>query len=229
MHMDSGYLQILFAIIFKDLGCFSPPSLQIIENLQKNYKISAIFVEGGYDEVDTSIFGRVKDEKLRNNIIEGLFEKGRLTGAEYYYLKNDVKTPFYGLEDRDAHQSNLERLSKALNSNEKYNEKLAEIKEEIEYLKTKYFSRENHKFTTTFENYKYGKMSVERYYALLRKYIEKLNQNDEKYNSLLPVSSDKYPVFSAYCGLLKAGKKIDYNKAAFEMQSLVNYLKDNLS
>lgn len=202
---------------------------RIIDRLQKNYKISAVFIEGGYDEVDPGIFGRVKDEKLRNNIIEGLFEKGRLTGAEYYYLKNDVKTPFYGLEDKSVHQANLDRLSKALANNKKYNEKLSEIKAEIEYLKAKYFSRENQRFTETFENYKNGKISVERYYALLRKYIEKLNKNDAKYNSLLSVSRDKYPVFREYCELMNAGKRIDYNKAAVEMQSLVSYLKDNLS
>ena len=202
---------------------------QIIENLQKNYKISAIFVEGGYDEVDTSIFGRVKDEKLRNNIIEGLFEKGRLTGAEYYYLKNDVKTPFYGLEDKNIHRQNIERLSKALDNNEKYKEKLSEIKDEIEYLKAKYFSRENHRFTATFESYKSGRMPMERYYALLRKYIGKLDNNDDKYNSLLPISFEKYPIFTLYCELLKTSKKIDYNKATYEMQVLVNHLKENLS
>ena len=202
---------------------------QIIGNLQKSYEISAIFVEGGYDKVDTGIFGRVKDEKLRNNIIEGLFEKGRLTGAEYYYLKNDVKTPFYGLEDKEIHHQNLERLSKALDNNERYQEKLSEIKSEIEYLKAKYFSRENHKFTATFENYRQGKMPAERYYALLRKYIEKLDNNDAKYNSLLPISSEKYPIFTAYCELIKTSRKIDYKKASYEMQVLVNYLKDNLS
>ncbi|MDR1195448.1 MAG: hypothetical protein LBL00_03120, partial [Endomicrobium sp.] len=202
---------------------------QIMENLQKSYNVSAVFVEGGYGEVDTGIFGRVKDEKLRNNIIEGLFEKGRLTGAEYYYLKNDVKIPFYGLEDETVHKQNLKRLSKALDGNAKYNEKLSEIRSEIDYLKAKYFSRENHKFTDTFENYKYGKMPIERYYALLKKYIEKLSQNDDKYNSLLSFSHDKYPIFSAYCKLLNAGKNINYNKASLEMQGLVNHLKDKLS
>ena len=127
------------------------------------------------------------------------------------------------------HQANLDRLSKALANNKKYNEKLSEIKAEIEYLKAKYFSRENQRFTETFENYKNGKISVERYYALLRKYIEKLNKNDAKYNSLLSVSRDKYPVFREYCELVNVGKRIDYNKAAVEMQSLVSYLKDNLS
>jgi hypothetical protein len=106
---------------------------------------------------------------------------------------------------------------------------LAEIKAEIEYLKAKYFSRENHKFTATFESYKYGTMPMERYYALLRKYIEKLDNNDSKYNSLLPISFEKYPVFIEYCELLKTSKKIDYDKATYEMHVLVNRLKENLS
>ncbi|MDR1942163.1 MAG: hypothetical protein LBQ47_07535, partial [Endomicrobium sp.] len=202
---------------------------RIIDALQKTYNISAIFVEGGYDEIDTGVFESVKDEKLKNNIIEGLFEKGRLTGAEYYYLKNDIKTPFYGLEDRDIHEQNLERLSKALNNNQKYNEKLSQIKAEIEYLKAKYFSRENHRFSATFEKYKSGAMPMERYYAVLRKYIEKLNRSGDKYNSLLSISSGKYPLFIAFCSLMQAKKKIEYNKAAFEIGSLVNYFKANLS
>ncbi|MDR2427186.1 MAG: hypothetical protein LBD46_08435, partial [Endomicrobium sp.] len=225
---NSGYT----VVNIQDLHCHIEVQRnieRIIESLQKNYKISAIFVEGGYDEVDTSIFSRVKDEKLRNNIIEGLFEKGRLTGAEYYYLKNDVKTPFYGLENKEIHKQNLERLSKALSNGGQYKMNLMEIKSEIEYLKAKYFSRENHRFSTTFESYKYGRMPMERYYAVLRKYIEKLDNNDSKYNSLLPISFEKYPVFIAYCELLKTSKKIDYNKATYEMQELVNRLKKNLS
>ncbi|MCL2335322.1 MAG: trypsin-like peptidase domain-containing protein, partial [Endomicrobia bacterium] len=54
------------------------------------------------------------------------------------------------------------------------------------------------------------------------------NADDDKYNSLLYVSMDRYPVFRDYTELLETAKKIDYKKASDELMLLVSRLKDTL-
>ena len=200
----------------------------IIDNLQKQYEISSIFVEGGYGKIDTSVFEAIEDGYLKDSIIKGMLENGRLTGTEYFLLKNKVGIPVYGLENESVHKQNLARLAGALNNRQHYAEVLLEIKKEIDYLQSKYLSRENKKFNRMIEEYKSGRIKPERYYALLAKYINKINSGNDKYNSFLYISQDRYPVFKLYGTLLNSSGKIDYKKASYEMKRIIDSLKDKL-
>ncbi|MDR2192712.1 MAG: hypothetical protein LBO62_07545, partial [Endomicrobium sp.] len=219
-------------ISVQDLHCNSEVQSnieQIIANLIKNYKISAVFVEGGYGIVDPgAAFENIRDKSVKSDIIDTLFNYGRLTGTERYYLKNKTEIPLIGLEDRQIHKENLARLSKTIGNVAKYGEILSALKSDIDYLKAKYLSRENLKFSKTADDYKSGKLSDKKYYVLLKKYINKINNADRDYNPLLPLAFEKYPEFTNYCALLEESGSINYNKVVSEMQILVNVLKNKL-
>ncbi|MCL2335295.1 MAG: hypothetical protein FWC57_04450, partial [Endomicrobia bacterium] len=176
-------------INIQDLHCDSEVQKNIsliIDALQKSNEISCIFVEGGYGKVDTEVFNKIKDERFRDAVIEGMLRDGRLTGAEYYSIKNSSvkdgsvkdssvkdgsvkdgsKIPIYGLEDETVHKQNLERLARALDSEPRYEQELAKIKNEIGYLQFKYFSRNNKRFDKIVKEYRSGSMKPDKYYAL---------------------------------------------------------------
>lgn len=220
-------------INIQDLHCNAEAQKNIsniIDYLQKQYEISAVFTEGGYDIIneDIKVFERIEDKNIKGSLIESILQEGRLTGSEYYFLKNNVKIPFLGLEDKEIHQNSLAMLSKISSKRDFYNIHLNHIKEEIDYLKIKYLSRENIRFAKFFEKYKSGEMHISRYYRALNKYIEKINRNDDKYNSLLHFSIDRYPVFQTFCELQKLSKSINHNKAAKELHFLVEHFKNHI-
>lgn len=221
---DSDYT----VVNIMDLHCHTEVQKNIssiIENLQQDYNISAIFLEGGYDKVNTDIFKSIKNEGFRNSLIEAIINKGRLTGTEYFFLKNESKIPFFGLEDKDIHKENLKRLSNILNNKEIYKEILSKVKSEIDYLKAKNLSFENKKFNRFISRYKAGEILPQRYYSLLRKYINKINKDEDRYNSFLSMSLEKYPVFNKYCTLLNYSKEINFDRATYEMQVFLDELK----
>ena len=55
----------------------------IIGELSKRYKVKKVYVEGGYGEIDTGWIGTIRDEKIKEEVIEKLLEEGILTGSEY--------------------------------------------------------------------------------------------------------------------------------------------------
>ncbi|MDR1940955.1 MAG: hypothetical protein LBQ47_01335, partial [Endomicrobium sp.] len=218
-------------INIQDLHCHGEVQKNIsaiIDSLSKNAEISAIFVEGGYGAVDLSLYKNIKDKALREKITEELLLQGRLTGTEYFYLKSGSKIPLFGLEDKSVHEANLERLSSILKKQERYNGALLKIKSEIKWLQDKYLSRENKKFNAFLESYADGKISAAKYYSVLSKYVEKVSAKSGGYNALLNFSPEKYPVFASYLNLLKDQKKINYNKASYELQLLISRFKEIL-
>ncbi len=215
----------------QDLHCHAEVQKNIcaiIEDLQKKYEISAIFVEGGYGDINTDIFRNMDDKTIKLKILDNLIDNGRLTGAEYFDVKNNSSIPLYGLEDKKVHQENFERLTEIFTNRSLYSTELLRIKNEISYLKAKYFSSEGKRFDAFLESYKNGKISSEKYYSFLKKYINKISLQDEDYNSFLYVSLDRYPAFSLYCDLLQQSKSINYNKASLEMRNLVKQLQETL-
>jgi len=94
---------------------------EIIKTLDKNYALKAIFIEGGYGPIDVSWVNKVKDEKIKSLIIEKMLQDGYLTGAEYYVIQNSKYNLLKGIEERDIHQSNLDRLSKIMEKQPEYN------------------------------------------------------------------------------------------------------------
>ncbi|MDR2192225.1 MAG: hypothetical protein LBO62_05050, partial [Endomicrobium sp.] len=222
-----------FSVInIQDLHCHAEVQkniASIIEILQKNGNIAAVFTEGGYGKIDLSVYGAIKDADLKETFIENLLSQGRLTGSEYFALKRNLETPLYGLDEQETHLLNLERLAEITLKEERYLQVLSKVKSEIEYLQNKYLSKENKKLNKLVEKHRQGEISSRKYYALLCKYIEKVNAAGERYNPLLTVSLSKYPAFENYITLLKLSDQINYDKASREIQALLGNLKNVLT
>ena len=81
------------------------PSVQknisdIISFFTEKYNIKSVYVEGGYGNINTKWLSNIKDEEIKNKIINILFENGSLTGAEYFSVTNpSAKINIYGIEN----------------------------------------------------------------------------------------------------------------------------------
>ncbi|MFA6613152.1 MAG: hypothetical protein WCS83_00045 [Endomicrobiia bacterium] len=207
-------------INIQDLHCH--PIVQknisnIIELFNKEHEISNIYLEGAYGKVSTKWITQSIGSSSKNNVIEKMIETGRLTGAEYYSVLSGKTEIIKGLEQREAYLDNLKRFGKILENQEKINKILEEIKKSTLMLKNKYYDRKQLKIEQLSNDYINGKITPEKYFALLSKHVDKLGIDIHKYNNTY-----------SYIMLLSQQKKLSYKKITKELQTLVLLLKERI-
>ena len=99
--------------------------------LASNYKVSAIYAEGGMGDISVDWINQIQDKELRSRVIEQLLEDGVLTAAEYYAMthvssplagegKGEGYIPLKGIENREIHNLNLKRLASFQDNKDRY-------------------------------------------------------------------------------------------------------------
>lgn len=189
----------------------------IIKELDKNYKISKIYVEGGYGNIDLSLLDKI-NPKFKDTIIENLLKEAKITASEYYALKTDNEKKLCGAENKDVYLQNIERLKTIVNNKEKNSKYLASIEKEIDILKSKYLSNENKELSDVISNYEKGNISQDAYFKSLIEYSEKFKINTKNYKNML-----------SYLGLSGENDTINYDSLKKEIAKTINELKTNLN
>ncbi len=201
---------------------------RIIEVLDKNYNVKKIFVEGAYGKIDASWLTKIENKEFKENTIENMFEQGRLNASEYYGVKNNRNSLLFGLENEKKHKENIVRLGYILDNQAKYANALKEVKKEIDYLGVKYTNDRNKRFNRLLEKYKTGKISPEKFYPVIGKYIKNINEKPEKYNNILPINISTYLNIEKYIVLTSQNSKLNARQVYSQLESLLGLLKNTL-
>lgn len=218
---DSHYAATDRVIInIQDLHCH--PQVQknisnIIETFDNSYGVKKVYLEGAYGHVSTEWINKKTDKQDRVKVLEKMLDTGRLTGAEYYSAISGKTEIIEGLEEKGPYLDNLKRFGNIIENQEKINLILKAIDESLSQLKKKYYTKRQYKLEELSEKYSKGKISAQKYYALLSKHIDKLGIDLSKYENTF-----------TYVVLLDLQKKLDYSKIMSELQSLLLVLKENL-
>jgi len=189
----------------------------IIKELDKNYKISKIYVEGGYGTIDLSLLDKI-NPKFKDTLIENLLKEAKITASEYYALRTNNEEKLHGVENKDIYLKNIERLKNIVSNKEKNLKYLANIEKEIDILKTKYLSNENKELSEIISNYEKGNISQDLYFKSLIEYSKQFKINIKNYKNML-----------SYLGLSDENNTINYDNLKKEIVKTVNELKNNLS
>lgn len=201
---------------------------EIIKTLDKNYSLKSIFIEGGYGQIDVSWVNKIKDEKTRTLIIEKMLQDGYLTGAEYYAIQNSRHDILKGIEEKDLHQANLDRLSKIIEKQPEYTSVISRVNKEIEVLSNIYLNEKNKRFSRKINDYRTGKTDTLKFYRLLAKYVEKINSVPDKYNNIVAITLDDYPNISKYIDISQQSKDTNPRQVSIELQTLINVIKNKI-
>ncbi len=201
---------------------------EIIKTLDKNYSLKSVFIEGGYGQIDVSWINKVQDEKIRNSMIEKMLQSGYLTGAEYYAVKNSKYDLLNGIEEKDIHQANLNRLSKIIEKQPQYNSVVSKVNKEIEVLSNIHLNEKNKRFSRKINDYRNGKTDTLKFYRLLAKYVEKINSVPEQYNNITAINFDDYPNISKYINISQQSKDTNPRQVSIELQTLINIIKNKI-
>ena len=93
-----------------------------IDFFDKNYGVNKLLIEGAPSaKIDTSFIKSLNNYDPK--VSDYLLNKGMLTGAEYFLIKNNSAVPVYGLEDWETYIGNI-RLLANINTNLKASQKI---------------------------------------------------------------------------------------------------------
>ncbi|MCL2484715.1 MAG: GNAT family N-acetyltransferase [Endomicrobia bacterium] len=202
---------------------------KIIDSMASKYNVSGIYTEGGFGKIDVSWINQIKDEKLKEKIIEQLVNSGDLTASEYYAMTVKDALPVKGIEDKKTHAENIKRLADIENNKAKYEEIIAKVNKEIDILNKLYTNGRNIRFNRTLEKYSEGKIADAKLYQILEKHVTAISENPSKYNNITKIKLDNYPNIKFYLTMIKEAQKTDDKRAAMELQALIGTLKNTIS
>ncbi|MGE4385491.1 MAG: hypothetical protein AB7E39_06475 [Endomicrobiaceae bacterium] len=202
---------------------------ELIKEIADNYPLKSVLIEGGYGNIDISWINRIKNADFKNKVVEKLMQDGYLTGAEYYAIQNKKYNILKGIDQKEIHLKNLSRLAKIMEEEKIYDNILSKINKEIEILNNYYTNGQNKRFSRILSKYKSGKISNVKFYKILFKYIEKINENPEKYNNIISVNKNMYPNISGYIGISKKSNEINTRLLGVQLQQFITVLKKEMS
>ena len=202
---------------------------KIIGELSKRYKVKKVYVEGGYGEIDTGWIGTIRDEKIKEEVIEKLLEEGILTGSEYYKLTSKGReVELKGLDEERIHKENLKRLAWIISKQGKYKGITNDIDKEIGLLEKQYINLRNKRFSSSYEQYLLGKIDTKRFYRQVLKYVKEINKNPERYNNITSIKIENYPNIAKYVALTSNIKNMNMQEVKAQLQMLMVEMKNRV-
>lgn len=220
----------LLVVNIQDLHSNSSVQLNInniLDSIDKQYKIKQIFIEGAYGDVDISWLYKIQDIKIRNNLVESLLKNGRLTGSEYFAYKTNQRNILKGLEDEQIHKDNLNRLATIIDKQDFYKSKLQKIKSDIDFINARYSSSKNLRLNKIIDKYNNDDIDTTKFYKLLFKLSNDINNKPQNYDNVFPIDLVNYPNINKYINLNPA--KINSKKLSTEINLFLNLIKAKIS
>ena len=99
----------------------------ILSILNNKFGLKDIYLEGATGTVNTQWLSTIKDNSVKQKVLNNLLASGRLTGGEYFAVQANKNDIIKGLEDKNLYTENFKILSDMYN-------KEAEIKSYISVL-----------------------------------------------------------------------------------------------
>jgi len=187
--------------------------VKILENLNKNYNVSLISVEGADGVIDTSWFKAFPDNEVRKEVADYFMKKGEITGPEFLSITSDYNIKLFGAETRSFYIDNLNAFTASYplkGETEKY---LNGLKRALNKLKGFIYSDDLKLMDAKAVDYESKKLAFNDYVKFLQSEAERAKINLRAYDNLFKLIS-----------VLVYEKKIDFNFTDKERSALIDEL-----
>ncbi|MCB4791151.1 MAG: hypothetical protein LHV68_04610 [Elusimicrobia bacterium] len=207
-------------INIQDLHCH--PEVQkniakILASLDQKYNLKQVYVEGASGALDTSWLTGVRDQDIRNKILDALIDSGKLTGPEYYSAQSGKPNLLVGVENRKLHTENLLRLQSIIQKQKSLQEHVDTLSSDIDILKERYYNSKNKKFERLVQKYKDGTIKPQQYYKKIEDYSQKLDIDLALFKNV-----------SSFSRTFNVAKELNFKKIGVELQAFIALLKQKL-
>ena len=191
----------------------------LIKHLKEKCNANLVSVEGGFGDFDAGFFRSFpKDKKVRDKIAKYFFSKAFISGTDYLLITENEPPKVFGAEDKELYEKHLNIFRQNQQHYESISRSLNALEQVLETLKDKYYSKDFRELDAKANDFRAGRISLEEYIFYLN--IASLT-ND--------VDLSKFPNLYALIVSEELERKIDFQKAEGERQSLIDALTKSLS
>jgi hypothetical protein len=190
----------------------------ILSILDKKYGLEKVYVEGAVGPVETGWLSKIKNEQIKENILNNLLSSGRLTGSEYFAAEKGKENLLEGIENKQVYIENLKRLKEIYDKKTEIESYIPHIKNILEKTAEKYYSKNNLKLNKIIQKNKNGEIRAEKYFEYLIDASRRSNIDLRKYGSIIE-----------FIKLLEKQKELKREKINEEIGKLLNELKAKLT
>ncbi|NQT95063.1 MAG: hypothetical protein HQ572_01300, partial [Candidatus Omnitrophica bacterium] len=190
---------------------------KVLENLDKNYNLKLVALEGAQGYVDTSFLQSYPDEETRTDIADYFLRRGKLNAPEYYKICSDSKIKLYGVEDPSLYKANVATYIESLKNKGSIHKAVVTFKKVISDLKQKVYSKRLRELDQKRWDYRTDNISFKEYWRYVGKLAHKLRIEIKEYENvdILIKASD-------------LEDRIDFKRAEQERQALIELLTKSL-
>ncbi|MDD5634337.1 MAG: hypothetical protein PHW46_03575, partial [Candidatus Omnitrophica bacterium] len=190
--------------------------VDMLELLSKDYDLEFVSVEGAAGYIDTSLLRTCPDKKIRRGTADFLMSKGIMNAGEFFTITNDEKEILlYGAEDDKLYQKNLNVFRQVFEIGEALIPGLETEIAAVEKQNDAVFNEKLKRFNDKTKAHREGTLGFREYWAgILDHGIAKAQDDNTQLNILSRV--------------IELERKIDFDKANKERETLVGMLMDNL-
>ncbi len=115
---------------------------KLTQYLQENYGIQTVALEGADGEIDATLFKTFPDKQKRDGFFNDLLERGEISGVATASVLSQFPSKYIGLEDWALYQKGTESFLKSMETKSEKIGELELLKQNLQKLKNKYFSKE---------------------------------------------------------------------------------------
>ena len=191
---------------------------KILDNLVKNYNLSLIALEGGYDFVDTSIIKSFPIEEVRRAAATSLMKEGKISAGEFYSMVSEEKVSLYGVDDPALYDENLAVFKSLIEKKSAVRKELKGLKKAVQELEGRVYSPELIELTNHKLLHKNGSIKFTEYWNYFTKVAKEKGADFLRYPNLKKLSET-----------VELEKEIDFKKAGAERDALIAELNGKLS
>ncbi|MFA7074385.1 MAG: NUDIX hydrolase, partial [Endomicrobiaceae bacterium] len=190
----------------------------ILSILDKKYGLDKVYVEGAVGPVETGWLTKIKNDQIKENVLNNLLTSGRLTGSEYYAAEKGRDNLLEGIENRHTYIQNLKRLKEIYDKKTEIESYLPHINKILQQTAEKYYSKNNLRLNKIISENQNGKLRSDKYFEYLISSSIKAKIDLRKYGSIIE-----------FIKLLEKQKELKREKINEEIGKLLNELKAKLT
>lgn len=190
----------------------------LLENINSNGSNIETYIEGAYEDVDLNYLKNLKIFPNFENFAYTLLKNDKITGSQYFTLKNGSEIVLHGLEDKELLLKNIENLAFLI---ENRNEILSVFEVYYENASKAVYSfldKESKGFLKKKQDYEKGVLSEKNYMDLLAEYAKK-HEIDCR---------NEYPNFEKAVKIGNLNKIINFKEVSKDLRAFTSFLKSRL-
>lgn len=208
-------------INIQDLHCHAETQRQIasiIGYIDNTYNLNNVYLEGAFENVDTSWLSAFNDGKNGTKILEGLIDSGKLSGTEYYSIINNKKNFVLGIENEKIYKENIKLLATIFSLQPEINAVCNQLENEINKIKRDYSGKQARKLAKIVKSFNDNKINAKDFYKEISLIADTLKVSLKKYNNI-----------TLYISLLNSSQNINNKKIQSEFNSFISEIKNRLT